>query len=86
MTRPSPARRRAARAVRGVGETVRILAPVGPIVVLLLSLEPVDGPPRLDLPVLHMVVVLLAGLGVDRLGLLLRDLGRHIERHRPAAS
>ena len=83
MNRPSRARRRTARTIRGVGETVRILAPVGPIAVLLLSIQPADGPPRLDLPALHPVVVLLAGLGVDRLALLLRDLGHHIERHRP---
>ncbi|GAA3527694.1 hypothetical protein [Streptomyces osmaniensis] len=82
MTRPSPARRRTARAVRAAGDVVRTAAPVGPIVVVLLHLDTVDGP-RLDLPLLHLVVVLLAGLGVDRLGLLLLDLGRHIERHRP---
>ena len=82
MTRPTPARRRTARTVRGVGETVRIAAPVVPIAVVLLHLDTVDGP-HLDLPLLHLVVVLLAGLGVDRLGLLLLDLGHHIERPRP---
>lgn len=79
----SPARRSSARAVRRIGEAVRIAAPFGPIAVLLLSLDPASGPPRLDLPALHMVVVLLAGLGVDRVGLLLRDVGDYIEQRRP---
>lgn len=84
MTRTSPGRRRTARAVRGTGDAVRAAAPVGPIAVVLLSLEP--GRLHLDMPGWHLVVVLLAGLGVDRIGLLLHDLGRHIERPRPAAS
>jgi hypothetical protein len=82
MTRPSPARRRTARAVRAAGDVLRTAAPVGPIVVVLFHIDTVDGP-HLALPLLHLFVVLLAGLGVDRLGLLLLDLGHHIERHRP---
>lgn len=85
MSRTSPARRRTARTVCGVGVAVRITAPLGPIVALLLSIEP-GGGFRPDLPGWHLVVVMLAGLGVDRLGLMLLDLGAHIERHRPAAS
>ncbi|CAL9593162.1 hypothetical protein SUDANB1_05266 [Streptomyces sp. enrichment culture] len=81
----SPARRRTARAVRGTGVAVRIAAPLGPIVALLLSMQP-GGGFRPELPGWHLVVVMLAGLGVDRLGLMLLDLGDHIERHRPAAS
>ncbi|WP_330349723.1 hypothetical protein [Streptomyces sp. NBC_00582] len=85
MTRTSPARRRTARAVRGTGDAVRAAAPLGPLAAVLLSIDTADGP-HLDMPLLHLVVVMLAGLGVDRLGLLLHDLGRHIERPRPAAS
>lgn len=84
MTRPSPARRHTARAVRGTGDVVRAAAPAGPIAAVLLNLEP--GSLHLDMPGWHVVVVLLAGLGVDRLGLLLHDLGSHIERPRTAAS
>ncbi|MEW1867025.1 hypothetical protein AB0420_02305 [Streptomyces caelestis] len=84
MTRPTPARRRTARTVRGTGSAVRTTAPLGPIAIVLLNLEP--GSLRLDMPGWHLVVVLLAGLGVDRLGMLLHDAGDHIERHRPAAS
>jgi hypothetical protein len=80
----SPARRRTARTARGVGIAVRIAAPLGPIVALLLSMP--GGGFHPELPGWHLVVVMLAGLGVDRLGLMLLDLGDHIERHRPAAS
>ena len=81
----SPARRRTARAVRGLGVTVRFTAPLGPIVALLLAIEP-GGEFRPDMPGWHLVVVMLAGLGVDRLGLMLLSLGDHIEHARPAAS
>ncbi|MCT9145656.1 hypothetical protein, partial [Streptomyces violarus] len=60
MTRPTPARRRTARAVRGTGDAVRIAAPLGPIAAVLLSLEP--GSLQLGMPGWHLVVVLLAGL------------------------
>ncbi|MFC8873212.1 hypothetical protein [Streptomyces ardesiacus] len=83
MTQPTPARRRTARAVRGTGSTVRIAAPLGPIAAVLLNLEP--GTLHLDMPGSHLVVILLAGLGVDRLGMLLHAVGDHIE-DRPATS
>lgn len=82
MSSPSPARRRTARAVRAAGDVVQTAAPVGPIVVVMLHLDGL----HLTLPLLHLVVVLLAALGVDRLGLLLLDLGHHIERHRPTTA
>lgn len=80
----SPARRRTARAVRGLGHTVRCSSPLGPIAVLLLSIEP-GGEFRPDMPGWHLVVVMLAALGVDRLGLMLLALGDHIEHARHAS-
>ncbi|BDH04884.1 hypothetical protein [Streptomyces seoulensis] len=85
MSSPSPARRRTARAVRAAGDVARTAAPVGPVVVMVLHLD-ADGGLHLTLPLLHLVVVLLAGLGIDRLGLWLLDLGHHIDRRRPATA
>jgi peptidoglycan/LPS O-acetylase OafA/YrhL len=75
----SSIRRHTARTIRGAAEVIRLAALLAALVVVLFSVDTANGP-QFNVPLSGVLVLVLAAVGVERLGVLLRDLGDHIER------